>query len=160
MGKQDDTVFLKRFSGIIAGLVIVSVVLIVIANFGDSPPEPGSNPSQVTLANERTRPVGAVRTELPAEVEAPPQVAVAIQAEPEVIDGEKIYAGMCSACHNTGAAGAPIPGSDTWAERAGKGLDALAYNAINGINAMPAKGGFANLTDAEVTAAVGHMLDQ
>ncbi len=60
----------------------------------------------------------------------------------------------------SGAAGAPIPGTDLWAERSQKGLEELAYNAINGINAMPAKGGRMDLSDAEVTAAVEHMLTQ
>jgi cytochrome c5 len=64
------------------------------------------------------------------------------------------------ACHGAGVAGAPIPGSDPWQERASKGLDQLAYNAINGINAMPAKGGRMDLSDAEVTAAVEFMLAQ
>ena len=76
------------------------------------------------------------------------------------IDGAAIYNSACIACHMTGAAGAPIPGSDAWAERAAKGLDQLAYSAINGINVMPAKGGRMDLSDEEVTAAVEHMLAQ
>jgi len=59
----------------------------------------------------------------------------------------------------TGAAGAPIPGSDAWGERAAKGLDTLSASAINGIGVMPAKGGRADLSDDEIRAAVEHMLD-
>lgn len=166
MRNHDDKVFLKRFSGIIVGLVIVAVILIVVANFGESDPEADTNPSRVAMANERTTPVGAVRTELPGGVatEATAQAATAptevAAAEPADIDGAAVYNGMCQACHATGAADAPIPGSDLWAERAAKGLDELAQNAINGINTMPPKGGFVQLSDAEVTAAVEHMLQQ
>ncbi len=158
---NEDKIFMKRFSGIIVGLVIVTILIIVIANF--SQPEPGedTNPSRVAMANERTAPVGAVRTEMPAEapvVEAPAEQVAA--AEPADIDGEAIYNSVCMACHMTGAAGAPKPGTDLWAERSAKGLDALAANAINGIGAMPPKGGRMDLSDAEVTASVEFMLTQ
>ncbi len=163
MGNQDDKLFMKRFSGIIVGLVIVAVLLIVIASFSDSAPEEDNNPSRIALADERTAPVGAVRTRMPpapaAEEAAPaPAEAAPPETEAAAIDGAAVFASACQACHMTGAAGAPIPGSDAWAERAAKGRDMLVSSAINGIGAMPAKGGFAHLSDDEVAAAVEHML--
>ena len=44
------------------------------------------------------------------------------------------------------------------AERAGKGLDALTQNAINGLNAMPARGGRADLSDEQVRVIVEYMM--
>ena len=65
------------------------------------------------------------------------------------------------ACHTTGAAGAPVIGdAAAWAPRIEKGIDTLIDHAINGFNAMPAKGGCSNCPDEEITAAVEHMVEQ
>jgi cytochrome c5 len=163
MGEHDDKLFMKRFSGIIVGLVIVTILIIVIATFYEKAPDPEDNPSRLVMAEQRVAPVGAVRTELPAaeEVAGEPAMAAAAEApSANGIDGSAIYAQVCQACHVSGAAGAPIPGSEAWAERAAKGLDALAASAINGIGLMPAKGGRLDLSDAEIRASVEHMLSQ
>ncbi|MDX1467320.1 MAG: c-type cytochrome [Halomonas sp.] len=76
------------------------------------------------------------------------------------IDGAGIYNNVCMACHETGAAGAPVRGDEAaWSERTGKGFETLVSHAINGFNAMPAKGGNPNLSDAEVEAAVAHLVE-
>lgn len=55
---------------------------------------------------------------------------------------EQLYQGACQACHATGAAGAPKTGdSGAWSERISRGLDALLSAAINGVGAMPPRGG-------------------
>jgi cytochrome c5 len=133
------------------------VIIIVIANTETPDLVEDDNPSRLTLADQRTRPIGEVRTEVPAE---PVPVAVAAPVDPADIDGAAIYAQVCQACHVTGAAGAPIPGTDAWAERAAKGEEVLLASAINGLNAMPAKGGRMDMSDAEIKAAVEHMLAQ
>jgi len=72
--------------------------------------------------------------------------------------GEEVYKTVCAACHTTGAAGAPKLGDKAaWAPHIKEGLAALAKNAINGIRAMPARGGNPNLSDAEVTRAVVYL---
>jgi cytochrome c5 len=165
MGDHDDKVFMKRFSGIIAGLVIVTILIIIIAAFNKSDPDPEDNPSRVAMAEQRVAPVGAVRTELPVAVETVEEVveiapAGADQPATGGIDGAAIYAQVCQACHVSGAAGAPIPGSEAWADRAEKGLDILTASAINGIGMMPPKGGRMDISDAEIRAAVENMLAQ
>ena len=76
------------------------------------------------------------------------------------IDGEGIYGNVCSACHESGAAGAPIRGDEeAWAERTEQGFATLLDHAINGIGAMPAKGGNASLSDEEVEAALAYMVE-
>ncbi|UYG03679.1 c-type cytochrome [Halomonas sp. LR3S48] len=78
----------------------------------------------------------------------------------EGADGEGIYGQVCSACHDSGAAGAPVRGEeDAWADRVDKGWDTLLDHAINGFNAMPARGGNPNLSDEEVAAATAHLVD-
>lgn len=75
------------------------------------------------------------------------------------IDGAAIYAQVCTACHDTGAAGAPKRGdAAAWGPRLEKGVEALYASAINGIGVMPPKGGNPGLTDAEVKAAVDHLI--
>ncbi|MCX7892211.1 MAG: c-type cytochrome [Burkholderiales bacterium] len=72
--------------------------------------------------------------------------------------GEQVYKTVCAACHDTGAAGAFKFGDKAaWAPHIKEGLAALAKNAINGIRAMPARGGNPDLTDLEVTRAVVYM---
>jgi cytochrome c5 len=61
-------------------------------------------------------------------------------------------------CHGTGAGGAPkIGDKDAWVGRAKQGFDSVVRSAIAGHGGMPARGGMANLTDAEMRAAVTYM---
>lgn len=76
------------------------------------------------------------------------------------IDGEGIYGNVCSACHESGAAGAPIRGDEeAWAERTEQGFATLLEHSINGIGAMPARGGNPNLSDEEMEAATAYMVE-
>ena len=75
--------------------------------------------------------------------------------------GEEVYADACAACHDSGAAGAPkIGDTGAWADRLAKGDDTLYDHAINGFNAMPAKGGCSDCSDEEVQNAVDYMTAQ
>ncbi|MBD3670301.1 MAG: cytochrome c5 family protein [Gammaproteobacteria bacterium] len=78
--------------------------------------------------------------------------------------GQKIYQQACFACHGTGAAGAPKVGDKAaWEARLAKGMDTLNKHAIEGFQGksgfMPAKGGWANLSDADVKNAVSYMVE-
>ena len=75
--------------------------------------------------------------------------------------GSEVYDAVCMACHTTGAAGAPVIGdADAWAPRIDKGLDTLVSHAINGFNAMPAKGGCSSCPDEEIQASVEYIVEQ
>lgn len=75
-------------------------------------------------------------------------------------DGKMIYEGVCHTCHTSGLLSAPKYGDKgDWSARLGKGVATLHHNAINGINAMPAKGGKTDLLDQEVKNAVDYMLE-
>ena len=79
-------------------------------------------------------------------------------------DGKSDYDTKCSACHGFGVAGAPrLDDAEDWASRLAKGKDQLYENAIKGfigeLGVMPAKGGFADLSDEKVKAVVDYMVE-
>lgn len=74
--------------------------------------------------------------------------------------GLKTYEASCSVCHATDAMGAPNVGNaKAWADKLAKGLDKVYSNGIAGINAMPPKGGAADLSDEQFKAAVDYMIE-
>ena len=76
-------------------------------------------------------------------------------------DGKAVYDRSCSACHATGAAGAPKLGDATaWAPRVKTGAAALFASATKGKGVMPPRGGNPALTDAEIKAVVAYMIAQ
>lgn len=75
-------------------------------------------------------------------------------------DGKAVYDAVCHTCHATGLLGSPALGDKgAWGARIGKGKDTLYTHAIQGFNAMPAKGG-ADIPDEEVQNAVDYMIEQ
>lgn len=75
--------------------------------------------------------------------------------------GEQMFQAACNGCHGSGALGAPKLGSNSdWAPRLSKGFDGLLKSAVNGIRSMPAKGGVADATDAELARAVVYMANK
>ena len=69
--------------------------------------------------------------------------------------------GVCGACHGSGLLGAPKVGDqDAWIPRLRSGLDVLVRSAIRGHGGMPARGGFADLTDREVKNAIVYMINR
>jgi len=73
---------------------------------------------------------------------------------------ERTYQQSCSACHNSGAAGAPVFGNaEDWSARAEKGMETLYMNTINGYNnIMPPKGMCFTCSDDELKAVVDYVL--
>jgi cytochrome c5 len=74
--------------------------------------------------------------------------------------GEQVVRAQCAACHEAGTDGAPKIGDrEAWIERIvrARGIDALVNSAIHGHGPMPPRGGLADLTDAEIRAAVLYM---
>lgn len=107
---------------------------------------------------ERISPVGEVCLQGDDECGAASAAASSSSDEPR--SGEEVYTAACQSCHASGAAGAPILGeADAWAERVDKGMETLVDHAINGFNAMPAKGGCGGCSDEEIEAAVEHMVE-
>lgn len=75
-------------------------------------------------------------------------------------DGKSVYNTVCAGCHGAGVLGAPKLGDKAaWAPRIAQGIATLNNHAINGIRAMPPRGGAASLTDDEVKSAVEYMVN-
>jgi len=74
--------------------------------------------------------------------------------------GQQVVADVCGTCHKTGAGGAPKIGDwAAWKPRVEKGLNTLYESAITGHGGMPARGGMAKLTDAEIKRAIEFMFN-
>ena len=74
--------------------------------------------------------------------------------------GEEVYNAYCTVCHAAGVAGAPTTGNEEqWAPRMEKGVDANVESVINGLGAMPPRGGGADLSDAEIRHAVIYLFN-
>lgn len=136
--------------GIMWATIVVAVVLIAaivpfsIKNTGSAADAAKGNDE----ADVRIQPVAKFELAKPA---------AAVASGPR--SGVTVFTTICSACHATGAAGSPKAGDKAaWAPRIAQGKEVLYKSALGGKNAMPARGGAADLTDAEVKAAVDHMV--
>ena len=162
MKEQTGSTFARKASiaTVILALFIFSVVYVARDIIFDQ--DQGDNPDDVTLTEERIKPVADVYTGEDGTA-AIDQAATTIAPEQAVafdgsLDGEMIYNKVCFVCHATGAAGAPRPGTEAMSQRTEKGLDALMQTALNGLNAMPPRGGRADLSDEQIQAAVEFMM--
>ena len=115
----------------------------------------------------RIRPVGQVYRSGEEQQSSAPTVAVPVEPEPvaTAMSGPQVYNTACLTCHGAGLGGAPILGDAAqWVERIAQGTDTLKQHAIEGysggIGYMPPKGGRADLSDAEIDAAVDYMVSE
>ena len=127
--------------------LVVAVVLIVVvwplSMMGKGDTTAGSDDAEL-----RIQPVARVEMQ-----------KAAVKSDGKPRDGATVYNTLCSACHATGVAGAPKTGDKAaWAPRIATGSAALLKSATEGKNAMPARGGAADLTDAELKAAVDYLV--
>ena len=162
MEEQTDKAFIKNVTIVLVILVVFTFSIIFLAKKVGFLEETDDNPSRNLIAAERIKPVADVYTgeDGPAAIEE--AVAETAPAQTAAFDGsldvEMLYNTVCAACHATGAAGAPLPGSEQMSQRAEKGMEAMMQSALNGLNAMPARGGRADLSDEQVRAVVEFML--
>ena len=118
------------------------------------PSEPVAQPINTLVETQPT----VVAPQQSPRIDYSPPVAQKVIASPD-----QNYNSSCSACHNTGVAGAPKLGDkNAWAQRLRGGMDALYKSTLNGKpgTAMMAKGGAASLSDTEAKAIVDWMIDR
>ena len=163
-----DLDFLKKFSMVIGILVLVTIGLIVFAQYlnGMLPRDP--DPSIAARIEARIAPVGAVyagATGAAAQAAAAAAAAEAAAAQVAyggTMDGATIYQNLCGGCHTAGIGGAPKLVAGEWTGRIAQGMDVLYEHAIEGYQGpagfMPPKGGNPALTDEQVVATVDWMV--
>ncbi|MES2115381.1 MAG: c-type cytochrome [Pseudomonadota bacterium] len=128
-------------------VTIFGIILLVQYVTTDKLTGRGSDSQSPEAVATRVRPVADEGFTL-KDVNAPKQ----LQA------GDAVYMAVCAACHASGAAGSPKFGdAAAWGPRIAQGYDTLLKHAVEGIRAMPAKGGNPDLDDVEVARAVVHM---
>lgn len=155
---------MKNFAQVIAALVGVTIILILAGVHFN-----GQRPQEVTPAKQmatqaRIAPAGAVYAGATgAAAQAAAVAAAAEAAKGQVayggsLDGAEIFGQLCTGCHTSGAGGAPKLIKSEWASRLSQGKDILHKHAIEGIRAMPARGGNPALSDEQVIATVDWMI--
>lgn len=160
MSEQEDRKFIVTFIGVIIALIVLTIALITLSARTGSPTE-AELADRESLYRERVekrlQPVAAVRLSgepMPAVVETKAPPAAAEEKSPE-----QVVQTVCASCHGTGLLDAPKIGDQAaWEERMQQGLDTVVGYAINGIRAMPPRGGDPSLSDEQVRDAVLLML--
>ena len=128
---------------------------------GTFPDPDAAAPADAAASSEAT---SAPAAEGAAPADAPKADAAKAEDKGAAVggaDGKKVYEASCQACHGGAVPGVPHVGKkEDWAPRIKQGKDTLHKHAIEGFNAMPAKGGNGSLSDDEVKAAVDYMANQ
>ncbi|QJD99906.1 cytochrome c5 family protein [Massilia forsythiae] len=142
----------KQLIAAVAGfflVIVIGIILLVIFVTNKPLQGAGAQTSEEAVA-VRVRPVAEEGFVL-KDINAPK----VLQA------GNAVFTAVCAACHGAGIAGAPKVGDNgAWGARLAQGYDTLVQHAVQGIRAMPAKGGNPDLDDVEVARAVVYMANQ
>ena len=134
---------------VVASFVVPIVVIIMLANFVNFGSKTGAGSDGMTAdaVGKRIQPVGRI------EIKDASDSAT-------LKTGEQVYTAQCSACHATGAAGAPKFGDEgLWAARIKTGYDMLLSSALKGKGNMGAQGG-GDFSDVEIGRAVVYMANK
>jgi cytochrome c5 len=124
-------------------LIVLLVKYVATDNRGGA----GSDGLAAEAVARRIQPVGSIQVKDASDTGA-------------LKTGEQVFTAQCSACHATGAAGAPKLGdSAAWGPRVGAGYAALLNSALKGKNAMGPQGG-GDFSDFEIGRAVVYMANK
>ena len=75
--------------------------------------------------------------------------------------GQAVFTSTCRSCHVEAAEGAPhLNDAAEWDQRLQQDLATLTQHAIEGHGRMPPKGGYTELLDTEVAAAVAYVINR
>lgn len=136
-------------AAVLFAFVVPITVIALLAAYVASQTRPaaGSDVLDPEAIAKRLEPIGRV------EIKDTSAAAV-------VRTGEQVFNVQCTACHTSGAAGAPkIGDAAAWAPRIKTGFDALWHSALKGKNAMPPQGG-GDFSDYEIGRAVVYMANK
>jgi cytochrome c5 len=131
---------------VLFAFVVPVVVIILLANYVTTAAKlaAGTAALDVQAVAERIAPVAHVEVKDANDAGA-------------MKTGEQVFQAQCSACHATGAAGAPKFGdAAAWGPRVKAGVEALLNSALKGKGNMGAQGG-GDFSDFEIQRAVVYM---
>jgi len=157
---NQDSIFFRNFSLLLGALVLMTIILALVGiSMQNKLVANVQGEADRTSIQEAIKPIAEVNTDPNAVVEiAPVAMAAAFDGS---LDGEMIYNNVCSACHSTGAGGAPKLTASEWDARIAQGEEVMLLHAIEGFmgenGLMPAKGGRTDLTDEQVKVTVEYM---
>ena len=139
----------QLIAAVAASFLVPIVVIIMLINYVGLGARPGAGSEGLSpeAVARRIQPIGSI------EIKDVSDTAT-------LKTGEQVFNTQCSACHATGAAGAPKFGDEAaWGPRIKTGYDALLASALNGKNAMPKQGG-GDYSDVEIGRAVVYMANK
>ena len=134
---------------IIASFAIPIIIIVLLAHYVDSSTRTGAGTDSLSDAEVAKRITPLAQVDI-RDANAPRTYK----------SGEEVYKAVCSACHASGAAGAPkFTNTADWAPRIAQGFDTLWHTALTGKGAMPARGGTSpdDYSDYEIGLAVAYM---
>jgi cytochrome c5 len=134
---------------VVASFVVPIIVIIMLTQFVATGQKQaaGTEALQAEAVAQRIQPVGQVEIKDMSDVAS-------------LKTGEQVFQAQCSACHATGAAGAPKFGDEAaWGPRIKQPFEALLISALKGKGNMGAQGG-GDFSDFEVARAVVYMANK
>ncbi|HVO05435.1 MAG TPA: c-type cytochrome [Burkholderiaceae bacterium] len=134
---------------LVASFVLPVLIIIMLINFvaWESKPGAGSDALGAEAVARRIQPVGVSEYK-------------DVNDAKSMRTGEQVFQGQCTACHTSGAVGAPKFGDEAaWAPRIKTGFDALLHSALKGKGNMPPQGG-GDASDFEIARAVVYMANK
>ena len=139
----------QLIAAVVAGFAVPIAIIVLLATYVDNTTRTGAGTDELSSQDvaRRIAPIA--------------QVTIRDANAPRVFKtGEQVFKAVCSACHATGAAGAPKFGNASdWAPRIAQGFDTLWHTALTGKGAMPPRGGTSpdDYSDYEIGLAVAYM---
>jgi len=139
----------QLIAAVVASFVIPIIVIILLTRFVSHGARDGagSDGMSAEAVAHRIQPIGTIELR-------DASAAGALKT------GEQVYQAQCSACHATGAVGAPkLADAGAWGPRIGQGYETLLQHALAGKGNMPPQGG-GDFSDLEIGRAVVYMANQ
>jgi cytochrome c5 len=138
----------KRVNVVKTSRVLVAALAVVVGSAAAAMLPQAQSTSSL---EQRIAPIGKVRV-----AGATP---VAESGSQQARAGDAVYKQFCAACHTSGVLNAPkLNDAADWEPRLAQGMDTVLRHAIEGYNAMPAKGTCGNCSDDEIQAAIDYMI--